>query len=108
MTPKHSQAPWTVHGTMVFGGNKPDVGAYAVAQTFLTDERNEPLCSDREQEANASLIAAAPDMDALLREALDAWPQFDTDDDVNGGDMVDWFGQWRVRVKEALSAGGAS
>ena len=38
----------------------------------------------------------------LLRIAIESWPQFDTDASVNGGDLVEWFGEWRQQVKEAL------
>ena len=44
----------------------------------------------------------AEQMQRLLQVAIDAWPQFDTDEPVNGGDLVDWFGEWRQQVKEAL------
>lgn len=41
-----------------------------------------------------------------LREAIDAWPQFDDPDaPVNGGDMVEWFGEWRREVIALLPAG---
>jgi hypothetical protein len=40
---------------------------------------------------------------ALLERAVDAWPQFDSDDGVNGGDLVEWFGRWRDEVKDALA-----
>jgi len=35
----------------------------------------------------------------LKRRSADA---FDADESVNGADLVDWFGAWRERVKEAL------
>lgn len=38
----------------------------------------------------------------LLEDALKSWPQFDTDEPVNGGDLVEWFSEWRRQVKEAL------
>jgi len=41
-------------------------------------------------------------MQGLLEYALDSWPQFDTDEPVNGGDLVDWFGEWRIHVKQCL------
>ncbi len=45
---------------------------------------------------------------ALLREALAAWAeQFDEPEDqdlsVSGADLVDWFSQWRLRVREQLT-----
>jgi hypothetical protein len=30
-------------------------------------------------------------MFALLTAAVDLWPQFDTDEEVNGGDLVEWY-----------------
>lgn len=39
----------------------------------------------------------------LLNQLVGEWPQFDGDEDVNGGDMVEWFGEYRARVKEALA-----
>jgi hypothetical protein len=39
----------------------------------------------------------------LLERAVDSWPEFDDEDeDVNGGDLVEWFSQWRDEVKDAL------
>lgn len=35
----------------------------------------------------------------LIREALFNWPQFESDAEVNGGDMVEWFGEWRERCQ---------
>ena len=64
--------------------------------------------------ATIQAIRDAHDEIARLREVVDtaiqAWPQFDmdgTDDDceVNGGDLVEWFGAWRARAKAAR--GGA-
>lgn len=42
--------------------------------------------------------------DALLREAIDAWPQFDNDEEVSGADMVEWFADWRERAKLSLES----
>lgn len=66
------------------------------------------------------VCAAAPSDSALrakLQEAVDEWPKFDVDEtamplpgcipedsaEVNGGDMVEWFGIWRAQVKELLA-----
>lgn len=55
------------------------------------------------REANA----AARLLGGLLDEALSyeraAWG---TDEEINGGDLVDWFGEWRERVKAELVALG--
>jgi len=39
----------------------------------------------------------------LLREAIEAWPQFDTQhEEVSGADLVDWFYDFRQRAKAAV------
>lgn len=47
-------------------------------------------------------------LSATLRYAVDAWPEFDTDDAVNGGDLVDWYALFRERAKAALKTKGKS
>ena len=38
----------------------------------------------------------------VLQSAINAWPQFDTDNEsVSGADMVEWFAAWR---QEAINA----
>ena len=65
---KHTPGPWKVLGTsLVFGGRKPRIGSFAVAQTFMAGEDGLPLTDEREQAANARLIAAAPDLLAACR-----------------------------------------
>lgn len=67
--------------------------------------------SDRavgEAKQYAQLLGLSPVMLALLREALAAWAeQFDGPEDqdlsVSGADLVDWFSQWRLRVREQLT-----
>ena len=70
--------------------------------------------SDRgigEAEQYAQLLGLSPVMLALLREALAvSADQFDAPDDpdedvsVDGGDLVEWFAEWRLRVREGLAA----
>jgi hypothetical protein len=39
----------------------------------------------------------------LLAEALGAWAsEFDNDEEVSGADLVDWFADWRLRLREEL------
>ena len=49
------------------------------------------------------LAPAKPTALDLIREAIEAWPQYDGDGDgelhVSGADLVDWFGEWRERAK---------
>jgi len=40
---------------------------------------------------------------ALLRRAVDDWPQFDGEESVNGGDLVEWFALFRTDAKRILS-----
>lgn len=48
-------------------------------------------------------IQSLPAILRLLSQALTDWPQFDSDEDVPGADLVDWFGQWRQSVKVCLA-----
>jgi hypothetical protein len=38
----------------------------------------------------------------LLQEAVEAWPQFDSNEHVSGADLAAWFADWRQRAKEEL------
>ena len=40
----------------------------------------------------------------LVQEAIDSWPQLDSDQYISGADLVDWFSDWRERAKAALKA----
>lgn len=45
-------------------------------------------------------------VECLLQEAIDYRADtFDKDEDIDGAGMVEWFSQWRKRVKLALSSG---
>jgi hypothetical protein len=63
-------------------------------------------------DASIQAIADAYDeiasLRAVLDEAIQAWPAYDADpaDDceINGGDMVEWFGTWRAHAKAARTA----
>jgi hypothetical protein len=42
--------------------------------------------------------------EALLRDALAYEAEaFEDDEEINGGDLVDWFAAWRRRVRASLS-----
>ncbi|TJW14405.1 MAG: hypothetical protein E5W82_10540 [Mesorhizobium sp.] len=47
-------------------------------------------------------VAGPAELAAKLQEAVDAWPQFDGEDEVNGGDMVEWFGTFRSEARALL------
>ena len=59
--------------------------------------------------ANAALFAGSKAMNELLVEALSAWAeQFDgtSDEDLemSCADVVEWFSEWRARVRARLAA----
>lgn len=59
--------------------------------------------------SRTSRAALSPVMQALLAEALGAWSeQFDGPEDhdlsISGADLVEWFAEWRLRVRDQLSA----
>ncbi len=72
-------------------------------------------CGGREPEQLAELLGLSPVMLELLREALGAWAQqFDAPDEaddadhyVSGADLVEWFADWRLRVRAALTPASA-
>jgi hypothetical protein len=58
-----------------------------------------------EAQSHAVLLARSPTMLRLLREAFALLAdEFEADDPVNGGDLVDLFGAWRRRAIAELSA----
>lgn len=73
---KHTPGPWRVEdGELLAGG---DSGAVVLGSIHGADDY--PCCEediDAECKANARLIAAAPDLLALLEEAYDALPHGD-------------------------------
>lgn len=57
-----------------------------------------------EEFVNSRLIDFLPSALALLDEADGLWrAAFADDQPVDGGDLVDWFAQWLVRVQAALA-----
>lgn len=49
------------------------------------------------------VVESAGAMLAPLKQALEAWPDWENNEPVNGGDMVEWFGTWRETVKTAIA-----
>lgn len=50
-----------------------------------------------------SCIKSVVKMAELLQEAIIQWPQFDSDSQVSGADLVDWFALWRTNAKLAIN-----
>lgn len=38
----------------------------------------------------------------LVTMAVEAWPQYETDEEIDGGDMVDWFAGWRRMATDLI------
>lgn len=89
MTSRHTPGPYSVGETDFAGGQAITIepGIAIVLGHGMTPA------------SNAKLLAAAP----MLIEVIEQWPELDDPDmDLNGADLLDWFAQWRERVKDAL------
>lgn len=53
---------------------------------------------------SAPAPAPVDNISRLLAEAVNSWPQLDTDEEINGGDMVEWFSTWRDAAMRAIKA----
>ena len=51
---------------------------------------------------NEIVADAAPAMLALLKSVIADWPDWENDEPVNGGHMVDWFGRFYPKDKAAI------
>lgn len=40
----------------------------------------------------------------LIIDAVEAWPELDTDAAVSGADLLEWFAKWRQEAKAFLAA----
>lgn len=98
----------------MYGGSKlPTFQVWTREQTAVAKLHPiQGLPQDRDMvEMNAHLIAASKPMAEMLLEALRyEADQFDGDPDlpldVSGADLVDWFTDWRERVKRVLNVPG--
>ncbi|ACB97241.1 hypothetical protein [Beijerinckia indica] len=54
--------------------------------------------------ANALLFSASREMALLLEEALTVYDnEFENDLEISGADLLDWFFNWRLRVKRLVN-----
>lgn len=83
MTDKHTPGPWHDIGIgtrHLISPSIDDDGKFAIASIFFPNYHPDGLTAARvEQEANAALIAAAPDLLAALRAMLAAGPYGNAD-----------------------------
>lgn len=80
---------------------------YFVSRYGESDQKNVPLRSGREAEANARLIAAAPAMYEMLTQVVDDWPSLTDDDDdqwddISGADMIEYVSNLARWIEEHL------
>jgi hypothetical protein len=64
-------------------------------------------CEKRAAEWKAirPLLVSAPNLLAVLGEAEICWgDEFASDNPIDGGDLVEWFGQWLPTVRIAIAA----
>jgi hypothetical protein len=88
---------WQREGLMSSGGEH-DVATDGDTLEPLTTEEIDALCER---------INGAPDtpsLRSLVAGAVAAWPQMETGEEMNGGDMVEWFGGFYHDAKAALAA----
>ena len=81
-------------------GECPDIDCGALCQYI--DPVAAALSNNNPEAINNAL---APALREFISEAVNGWAQFETDQEVNGGDLVEWFADWRSRVKAALITG---
>lgn len=77
----------------------------AKALNTIADAMDAELSPSTEAEWNARLIAAAPQMAEMLRDAV-AYENtaFWDNDQVNAADLVEWFAQWRCAAERLLAS----
>lgn len=105
----------------LIGAEVDGVNALVKAEEFI-----EGFEDDETQEGIADILAGLrtaiqrervrPDLLGMLNEAVTTWPQFDAQTElplpgvspedsntVNGGDLVEWFGEWRARTSALVA-----
>jgi hypothetical protein len=87
MTTKHTPAPWHTNGKSIFSGD------YLIITTV-----NNEVFTQETNEANAVLIATAPELFAALHEIILAADAGELD---QYGTSVDWFREARAAINKA-------
>ena len=95
MKTKHTPGPWDVAPN---GAAEPTIWKGKRAVAFLADGHG-----DARRNANAHLIAAAPDLLACVAGFVESWGrEVDTDADINGSDAVEWINSAMFEFRAAL------
>lgn len=93
----HTPGPWRVSKL----GGEPMV--YGPQGAQIVNMRDALVFAD-ENEANARLIAAAPELLAVLQSFVNAWAeQIDKDKEVNGSDAVDFIAGYLDDARAAIA-----
>lgn len=100
---KHTPGPWTIDDLSLpsqkfvrIGDNVAHIPQRSKGKYYALNQL------DKETQANARLIAKAPDLFSKLHEAISDWPEFDEDEPVEGSDLVEWFGYYRWQIKKLI------
>jgi len=93
MKSQHTPGPWECSHT----------SNYAHDYRLHLSKSNMPFEGNDTARANARLIAAAPDLLDTLERAIARWPEFDSDAEISGAELVDWFGAFRENCKTAVN-----
>lgn len=104
--------PWVVVATKQRMHDGSTLPTYGVQANGLWIGRAHLLGPDPTEQAlarrHAVLFAASKAMAAVLQEALAAFASaFEANEPVPGADLVEWFAEWRIRVRAALDRAGA-
>lgn len=92
---KHTPGPWTAGGTTVYGGSG--------ARTTIASTACCGSLTREEDEANARLIAAAPDLAAVLRAYASLRKRWQDDDEFGTVDFLDALGDLQPQIVAALA-----
>lgn len=103
--------PWTLVPTTQCMATGRLLPTYGVKANGLWVGRAHPLGPSADDLALArkhgELFAASKGMAAVLQEALDQFGEaFEADEEVDGGDLVEFFAEWRKRVRAAMKPAG--
>lgn len=96
MKTKHTPGPWDAAPN---GNCEPTIFKGKRAVAFLADG-----WGDNRRDANAHLIAAAPELLACVAGFVESWGrEVDADADINGSDAVEWISGAMLEFRVALA-----
>lgn len=104
---KSTPAPWsldTCEWPIIVNGPDGDdeTESNIVAMIHSNANKGRFYYDEEQAKANARVIEIAPLLYKLALEACESWPEFDTDGEVNGGDLVEWFASYRESLRIVL------